>query len=237
MYQARKKIVPGRTNDLRLCTSSWNSGDRSIASQSMSPPGSGCVLDCRHLSSSFRLNPREAGYPAMRAAYASSCARRGGRGRSPERSSGSGSGSGSGSAPRRRAVAGLLLGGPRLGLARDPRGRHAAGPAAGQQQRHRAEPERLHDRQRAEDRQHDQRAADDAEHAHEAGQQPDAHGVEADHDPAEAERQRRDADRLRAGDPDQLRGDEHGGVADVRGAVDGARARRGSSRSRPTCRS
>ena len=36
MYQARKKIVPGSTNDLRLLTSSWNSGDRSIASQSIS---------------------------------------------------------------------------------------------------------------------------------------------------------------------------------------------------------
>ena len=35
MYQARKKIVAGSTNDLRLRTSSWNSGDRSIASQSM----------------------------------------------------------------------------------------------------------------------------------------------------------------------------------------------------------
>ena len=40
MYQARKKIVPGRTNDLRFATSSWNSGDRSISSQSMSASAS-----------------------------------------------------------------------------------------------------------------------------------------------------------------------------------------------------
>ena len=33
-YQARKKIVAGRTNHRRLRTSSWNSGERSIASQS-----------------------------------------------------------------------------------------------------------------------------------------------------------------------------------------------------------
>ena len=34
MYQLRKNIVHGITNLRRLCTSSWNSGDRSIASQS-----------------------------------------------------------------------------------------------------------------------------------------------------------------------------------------------------------
>ena len=35
MYQLRKKIVPGITNDLRARTSSWNSGSRSIAAQSI----------------------------------------------------------------------------------------------------------------------------------------------------------------------------------------------------------
>src|SRR5918998_6142353 len=39
-YQARKKIVHGITNRRRRCTSSWNSGDRSIASQSMG----GCAM-------------------------------------------------------------------------------------------------------------------------------------------------------------------------------------------------
>ena len=34
-YQARKKIVPGTTNRLRLRTSLWNSGDRSAATQSI----------------------------------------------------------------------------------------------------------------------------------------------------------------------------------------------------------
>ncbi len=50
MYQARKKIVPGRTNALRLLTSSWNSGDRSIASQSMSRSASPCCADASTLS-------------------------------------------------------------------------------------------------------------------------------------------------------------------------------------------
>src|SRR5688572_16571387 len=51
-YQTRKKIVAGTTNDFFLRTSSWNSGDRSAATQSMSvvaispplkgPPGATC---------------------------------------------------------------------------------------------------------------------------------------------------------------------------------------------------
>ena len=36
MYQERKKIVPGTTNERRVRTSSWNSGEASMASQSMS---------------------------------------------------------------------------------------------------------------------------------------------------------------------------------------------------------
>src|SRR4051794_19905529 len=41
-YQARKNAVAGSTKRLRARTSSWNSGDRSAAAQSMfpmSPPG------------------------------------------------------------------------------------------------------------------------------------------------------------------------------------------------------
>ena len=166
----------------------------------------------------------------MRAAYASSSSRRraGGPARAPRRRLGLGlrlrlaaAAALHLGAPR---VAHLLLARPRLRLAGAPRRRQPVGPAAGEQQRHRAEPERLHDRQRRQDRQHDQRAADDAEHAHEAREQADPHRVEADHDPGEAEPQRGEADRLRAGDADQLRGHEQRGVADVVGAVDGAGA-------------
>src|SRR3954453_21391144 len=62
------------------------------------------------------------------------------------------------------ALPDLLLGGPWPRLAGLPGGRRAVGPAAEQQQGHRAEPERLDDRERSQDGQHDQRAADDAEH-------------------------------------------------------------------------
>src|SRR5215217_6504916 len=43
MYQARKKIVHGITKLRRRCTSSWNSGERSIASQSISVWGRSAV--------------------------------------------------------------------------------------------------------------------------------------------------------------------------------------------------
>ena len=73
MYQRRKKIVAGSTNGRRLRTSSWNSGDRSIASQSIvdrlgrglpgvsviSPPSS--TGDCRNAGCDC------AGYPASSA--------------------------------------------------------------------------------------------------------------------------------------------------------------------------
>ena len=122
------------------------------------------------------------------------------------------------SCSRRRGaarLAHLLAGWPRLGLAGDPGGGHAAGPAAGEQ-RPPSRRARTSGRSAAgEDRQHDQGAADDAEYAHEAGQQPEAHRVEADHHPAQAERERGEADRLGPGDPDQLRGHEHRGVADL----------------------
>src|SRR4051794_25017667 len=99
------------------------------------------------------------------------------------------------------AFADLLLGGPWPRLALLPGGRRAVWPAAEQQQGHRAEPERLDDRERAQDRQHDERAADDAEHTHEAREQAHSHRVEADHHPAEAQRQRGEPDRLGAGIP------------------------------------
>ncbi len=49
-YQLRKKIVHGITKLRRRCTSSWNSGDRSIASQSI--VGLGTLQRFRHVLSS-----------------------------------------------------------------------------------------------------------------------------------------------------------------------------------------
>src|SRR3954469_1975884 len=63
MYQERKKIVPGTTNALRLLTSSWNSGDLSISSQSTSSPASRSV-DASTTDSSPRVHsPRGSNTP------------------------------------------------------------------------------------------------------------------------------------------------------------------------------
>src|SRR4051794_15047870 len=187
MYQARKNSVPGSTKDLLRRTSSWNSGDASMARQSISPARSGCVGE------SAMSPPRSGGTPGtdlplcaaltlflargrMGAAFGGLVAR-GARLRLRL-------GLGRRAAAAAALLPDLLLGGPRPRLARLPGGRRAVGPAAEQQHRHRAEPERLDDRERAQDRQHDKRTADDAQHPHKAREQAHAHRVEADHHPA-----------------------------------------------------
>ena len=57
MYQARKKIVPGSTNALRLRTSSWNSGDCSMASQSISRSTLPLLRRSFHAASSLDGHP------------------------------------------------------------------------------------------------------------------------------------------------------------------------------------
>src|SRR5215210_4263967 len=64
-YQAMKKIVPGMTNALFFVTSSWNSGDRSTASQSNSEWCSATEYP------SLRL-PSGRGVPVYRDPYAQS---------------------------------------------------------------------------------------------------------------------------------------------------------------------
>src|SRR5829696_10381534 len=146
MYQARKKTVPGRTNDFRFLTSSWNSGDRSIASQSTSRTASCRCPDASTLSPPSMGCPRGSSSPLcapltllLPRALVLAARRRDLLGLR---------------LGLRRAAAAALLhlpaarlahlgrGRPRDRLARRPRGREPVGPATGEQQRHRPEPER-----------------------------------------------------------------------------------------------
>src|SRR5215213_9092886 len=118
MYQARKNTVPGRTNARLRRSSSWNSGDRSIASQSTCRPGSCCVAGSA-MSPPPQAGPQDEGVP-LGAALTLLLARGGVRGAVAGRrlTRRRGLRLGLGGAPGRAAAAAhlahLLLRGPRL---------------------------------------------------------------------------------------------------------------------------
>ena len=218
----------GITKRRRRVTSSWNSGDRSIASQSIvagarsfwsvmtaPPPG---MASLHAIPGAVRADTAEPcrgleqrGRRYGRAACASCARSRRGSGAVVRRGSALGP-----SARARPPAAALPARGHGIASPLAHAGGAPPGPVAQEQHPEHEQPEALHDRQRRAEREHQQRAGDDAQHAHEAREQARAHGVQADEHEADGQRQQ-------ARQVDQLRGDQQAALRDHVGVVHRAR--------------